>query len=406
MVNIRKKKVELCWVNQFATPPNSPGGCRHIELAKALYPLGYTTTIVSSPDNYMTKSISKDQSQIKPDNFSFIQIPVGWRGPRNIGKFLKMVSFGNKVQRRNWAPGGYKPDVVIGSSPSLHGAIAASNLAKHYQVPFIFEVRDIWPLSLVEIIGLSNSHPLVRYLSKIEKKIVSRASRIITLLPNIYEHYAKLGIQEKLIDWVPNGIDIKMFPDLPPTDNADKTVVMYTGAHGPPNGLHTIVDAAKIVQSKNPSINFRFIGDGSTKLHLQKYAAEQGISNTTFEPAIPRDGVPRLLASADILVANILGHDLYRFGVSLNKLYEYLASSKPIALSSSAAGDPVTMAGVGPVVPADDSPKLAGRILEIAAMTKEERNALGLKGRKFVKENNTFDKLANCIDSCVQKALN
>ena len=401
MVNTTGKKIELCWVNQFAIPPNTPGASRHTQMASSLEQYGYSTTIVSSSDNYMTNA---NLSAKAADNFSVI--PIGWRGPKNIGKFLKMVSFGNKVQRRRWVPSGYKPDVVIGSSPSLHAALAASNLAKYYQVPFIFEVRDIWPLSLVEIVGLSKHHPLIKYLYKIEKTIISRASRIITLLPNAFDYYKRLGVNEEKIDWIPNGINKKLFTPTNDTQSTNKTTVMYTGAHGHPNGLHTIVDAALIIQSQDPTIKFRLIGSGVLKDQLISYAAKKGVSNITFEHPVNREDVPKLISEADILTANIPKHDIYKYGVSLNKLYEYLASAKPIALASSAAGDPVTMAGVGPVVPADDSVKLAGRILELAVATKEERRSLGLKGRKFVEENNTFDILAKRVDLCIQKVLN
>ncbi len=372
-----------------------------MQLASALAQLGCDVTIVSSCTNYMTgKKIEVSNSS----ECDFVQIPVGWRGPKGIGKLLRMRSFGKKVSRGNWIGQRSAPDVIIGSSPSLHAANAGATLSRRYNVPFLLEVRDLWPLSLVEVAGVSSKHPVVKHLYKLETNVVSSAARIISLLPNACKYFSKFGIPSSQIDWIPNGVDMKMFPenDLPVNKNI---VVMYVGSLGPPNGVTAIVKAAKLLQSTHPEITFRIIGDGSGKEKLKQFTRDQEIHTIEFEAAIPREKVPSTLEEADVLVANVPNHDLYKYGISLNKLYEYLASGKPIALATSAADDPVTVAGVGPVVPADDAGALAKRIAVLATMTHEEREELGIKVRRFVQENNMFDLLAERVLSSVQKAL-
>ena len=395
------KQPSIWWINQFALPPSQPGGGRHAQIARALAKRGCATTIVASSTNYMT---GQEVGPVDNCDFDFVQIPIGWRGPGGMGKFLRMRSFGKKVANGKWIGKRTKPDVIIGSSPSLHAANSAAMLALQFNVPFIVEVRDIWPLSLVEVAGVSPKHPVVRHLYKLEEQVVGQASRIISLLPQANRYFLKYGVEGDAIDWIPNGVDMEMFLNSKSSSN-ERTTVMYVGSLGPPNGMQTILDAAKMLQGTNPTITFKIIGDGSEKEKLELYARSQNISSITFESAITREDVPSELASADILVANVPSHDLYKYGISLNKLYEYLASGKPIALATSAADDPVTVAGVGPVVPADDAAALAKRIATLATMAHEEREELGRKGRRFVQENNTFDLLAERVLSSVQKAL-
>jgi glycosyltransferase involved in cell wall biosynthesis len=391
----------IWWINQFALPASQPGGGRHVQLARALAKRGCTTTIVASSTNYMTGL------EVEPEemhNLDFVQIPVGWRGPRGIGKLLRMRSFGKKVSSGNWIDNRQKPDVIIGSSPSLHAANAAAMLALQFDVPFIVEVRDIWPLSLVEVAGVSPKHLVVRYLYKLEEQVMRRAARVISLLPQAGNYFSKYGTKADTVDWIPNGVDMEMFPEVDST-SADRTEVLYVGSLGPPNGVKTILDAAKMLQGTHPTIAFKIIGDGSEKEKLEHYARSNNISSITFESAISREKVPAELANADILVANVPSHDLYKYGISLNKLYEYLASGKPIALATSAANDPVTTAGVGPVVPPDDATALAERIATLATKTQEERDALGKMGRRFAQENNSFDVLASRVLASIQEAI-
>ena len=395
------KQPSIWWINQFALPPSQPGGGRHVQIARALAKQGCATTIVASSTNYMT---GQEVEPVDNCDLDFVQIPIGCRWPGAMGKFLRMRSFGKKVANGKWIGKRTKPDVIIGSSPSLHAANAAAMLALQFDIPFIVEVRDIWPLSLVEVAGVSPKHLVVRHLYKLEEQVMRRAARVISLLPQAGNYFSKYGTKSDTIDWIPNGVDMEMFPP-PKLSLNERTTVLYVGSLGPPNGMRTILDAAKMLQATHPSIQFRIIGDGSAKEKLKLYARSKNMTTVSFEPAITRQNVPAELANADILVANVPNNDLYKYGISLNKLYEYLASGKPIALAASAADDPVTTAGVGPVVPPDDAVALADRIATIATMTQEERDELGRKGRRFVQENNTFDLLAERVLSSVQKAL-
>ncbi|HIA71252.1 MAG TPA: glycosyltransferase WbuB [Phycisphaerales bacterium] len=399
------KQLNIWWINQFALPSSQPGGGRHAQIARTLAKRGCATTIVASSTNYMTgREMEPVDTCEESSEFDFVQIPVGWRGPGGIGKLLRMRAFGKKLSSGKWIGERSRPDVIIGSSPSLHAALSASELAAKFDVPFILEVRDIWPLSLVEVAGVSQNHPVVKHLYRLEEKIVSRASQIMSLLPNAHEYFSKYGVLQEKIDWIPNGVDLDLF-SMPKKDtNAKETVVMYLGSMGSPNGMLTILKAAKILQGKNANIQFRLIGDGAKKIELEQFVKDNNISSVVFEPSIPHKNVCKTIGQADILVANVPNRDLYKYGISLNKLYEYLASEKPIALACSVVDNPVTLAGADTVVPADDASALAEKIIQLSLMSEESRNTIGKMGREYVKLNNTFESIADRVISCIQKA--
>ena len=170
----------------------------------------------------MTNENGVATSSDVPGVHRFIQIPVGWNSLGNVGKVAKMISFGRKIKRGNWIAQGEEPDVVIGSSPSLHAALGASELANRYGVPFILEIRDLWPLSLVEVAGVSPNNPLVKWMYKLEREVVSRATRIISLLPHAHLYLEKYAVDPSTVDWVPNGVEKNLFANEKPKEVKDE----------------------------------------------------------------------------------------------------------------------------------------------------------------------------------------
>ena len=345
------------------------------------------------------------ETEVIERSFHTVQIPTGWMGPASIGKFLTMISFGRKIQKARWATPLAKPDVIIGSSPSLHAAMGGLKLAKQMGVPFILEIRDLWPASIIEVARVSPANPIVKRLKKLERTLVRDSDGIITLLSGAADYYEKLDIPKDKFEWVPNGVDLQLFDTEKKTTRDEVKTVMYSGAHGQANGLFTLVEAAGLLQEKYPEIKFRFIGDGVLKERLQHFAKEEGIKTAIFDNAVSQTNMPSLMQEADIFVAQLQDLPLFKYGVSPNKIYEYMAASKPIVFGTTSPENPVTKAGVGPVVEPNNPKAVTDRIIEIIAMTQEERDGLGKKGRRFVQENNTFDVLAARVLESVQKAL-
>jgi glycosyltransferase involved in cell wall biosynthesis len=174
---------------------------------------------------------------------------------------------------------------------------------------------------------------------------------------------------------------------------------MYAGAHGPANALDAVLDAAGTLERRQPGrFRFLFVGDGHDKPRLQSRAAAEGLHQVRFLDPVPKAEIYDLMAHADALVVNMNRGNLYRFGISFNKLYDYLAVGRPVVSGTDAANDPIAEAGAGITVPANDPGALATALEQLAAATPAERAAMGARGRAFVAEHHDIERLAERFD--------
>lgn len=171
---------------------------------------------------------------------------------------------------------------------------------------------------------------------------------------------------------------------------------MYVGAHGQADSLETLLDAAQIIQTENNSnIRFVLIGDGAEKTNLIDYKNKIGLKNTEFRDPVDKNAIPNILENADAVVSLMKGAELYRYGISSNKEFDYAASGKPIILSGDPINNIVLEAKCGLSVPPDNAQALAAAILELSGMKERERKELGQNGRKFVEANHSIPVLAD-----------
>jgi glycosyltransferase involved in cell wall biosynthesis len=318
-----------------------------------------------------------------------------------------MVRFSIRLWGQKWRAEVLKPDVILGSSPHLFGALAAERVARQLKVPFVLEVRDLWPQSLIHLGNFAPSHPVVKGLEWIEKYLYRHASRIVSLLPGGAEHMAAKGADPNKVEWIPNGVDMDSLPLVRPHQHKETFTIMYAGAHGLANGLDTILDAAFILQEEGwaDRIKFRFVGDGPCKPHLEKRVFSEEIKNVEFNQPVAKNEVFDILNEADAFIATLKKINLYRFGISLNKLYDYLALAKPVILGADSINNPVAEAGAGYVVPPEDGHAMAVAIKKMAGLPAKERYQMGMRGRKYVEEHHDIAKLAEKLEAVFRQAV-
>jgi len=391
---------QIWWVNQFAVLSGEPGGGRHMQLAKALRNNGIDTSIITSSNNYM--SGARERTSIE---HGVATIPTGWNGKNPLSKFMKMRSFGSKVAKPKWTSHLPEPQVIFGSSPSLHAAYGALRLARSKGVPFIFEIRDIWPESLIQITKLSENHPVIRLLKKLEQTLIQESDAIISTMPLACNYYKRFGIPKDKFTWISNGVDIDAFTTQQVAETNGNTV-LYAGAHGPPNGIKVMLDAAKILDDKGTAATFRFVGSGSIKEDLVQYATNLGLKNVSFEPPIPRSQMPALLQEADVLLIHFEDLELYQYGVSPNKLFEYMVSGKPVIFATTASENPLTIANAGNAVEPNNPAQLASEIERVLSVDKKSRDEQCRNAREYVVANNSFAVLALKTSKLIDKVLN
>lgn len=403
--------MNLWIIHQNATPPTLNGLPRSYFLARELIERGHSVVVIASSFNHRARVQLLDPGETmrleRCDGVDFLWLRSSAYKGNTVRRLWNMLQFGWRVWRLVPKAGLGAPDVILGSTPSPLGALAAQRLAVRHRTPFVLEVRDLWPQTLIDLGGFSARNPVVRALLSVERRLYQTADRIVSLLPNAAEHMVEKGAAPERIVWIPNGIALQHL--AAPTRPLDDGVftVLYAGAHGIANGLDTILDAAALLQ-KDPrarNVRLRFVGDGAEKPRLVRRAREEGLTNVSFEGAVPNASAYAVLAEADAFIANLRASPLYRFGVSPNKFFDYMAMARPTVVAISAFNNPIAEAGAGLTVPADDAAALAQAIVELAAMSPAERWEMGLRGRRYVEAHHDFVELGKRLETVLAAAL-
>ncbi|MCK5809369.1 glycosyltransferase family 4 protein, partial [bacterium] len=290
-----------------------------------------------------------------------------------------------------------KPDVILCSPTAPFSILPAYFLAKKFRAKLVFEVRDIWPLTLIEIGGFSPNHPLIILMRWFEKFALKKSDIIVSNLMNYTDHIHNLGLDREA-NWVSNGIDVGEMKKIEPLEKSvakkvpkAKFIVGYTGKLGVSNALDHLIESARLLKD-NKDIAFVIVGDGQEKDALIESAKD--LENVVFIDSIDKTQVQSMLVSFDVCYIGWKKEELYRFGTSANKVFDYMYSGKPIIQSIDANSDVVQVAECGLSVGAEDSTEIADAILKVSEMTVEERSRLGSNGQKYVLEHFTYEKLA------------
>ena len=279
-------------------------------------------------------------------------------------------------------------------------------MADAYGVPYVLEVRDIWPASIVDIHGMHRANPVVLGLAQLERSVSTRASQIVSVLPGGVDHLVELGVDPDRVTWIPNGVDFTLMP--PPTDapGREPLTLMYAGAHGLANGLGILIAAAALLEAGDARgrVRWVFIGNGPEKHALIAQAKRLELTNVVFEETIPKSAIYTRLADADAFIANVRDEALYRFGVSLNKFFDYMAVARPTIVGMDSPWNPFASNGAGITVRPDDPQAFADGVLELLAMSPTERAEMGARGRAFVQEGHDFHVLGGKLEQVLQRA--
>lgn len=301
-----------------------------------------------------------------------------------------------------------KPDVVIGPSVPLFTGWAALKIAKENDAAFVFEVRDIWPISLVENGGLSKNNPMYYIFRYVEKFLYRKSHGISAVLPLTCQHVAESGGDSSKVTWIPNGVDFERFASASAYDGGREypLVAMYIGGFSIPHDVISIVRAASSLQQKGLNqLRFVIVGNGIKKPECQREAEMLRLSNLEFRDPVMKSEIPKLQMEADILIACVTDSPIYRFGINLNKLFDYLASSRPIIFAGHAPNDPIAESGSGFSIPPENPEAMAEALIKLMHMTPEERVELGKRGRCYVENEFDIRKLAERMELLLFQAI-
>lgn len=398
-------------VNHYAIPPSQPGITRHFMLGRELVRRGHNVAIIAcSFDHFRQEQTRLNRGerwrmeQIEGVRFLWLRAP-SYKG-NGAARIVNMAAFAAHA----WFPSTTtvlpQPDVILGSSPTLFAAWAALRIARRHRVPFLLEIRDLWPQSLVDLGKVSESHVAVLLLKILERSLYRNADGIVTLLAGSTAHLIKNGAAPEGIVWLPNGVDLSVAPLPVQPPQQSRFTITYAGAHGLANGLGSIVEAAAILQAEAAAhIRLRLIGDGPDKVRLVEKAAAMKLGNIEFHPAVAKDDIFEALAQSDALIATLRNAPLFRHGISPNKLYDYMAVGRPVILAADTTGDPISASACGFVIAPEAPRAMADAILALAALPPQVRWEMGLRGRRFVEQHHSVSVLVDRLEGLLKNVV-
>lgn len=403
------------WIfNHYAIAPGTSGITRHYDLARELVKMGHNVTIFASSFDHQTRkekhitenNVIKKEENYEGVHFVWIKTPPyrknDWRRVLNILFYtIRTNNVIKELQKHN-------PDVIIGSLMHPLAPILAYLISSKKNCKFFFEERDLWPQSLVDLGKLSKKNPIVFLLSKLEMFLYKKADRIIVLFDKAIGYVESRGVNREKVIYLPNGVHLSKYDNptpLPEEHNAifeklkGKFICIYTGAHGLANNLDAMLDAAKVLDARE-KIHFVLVGDGPEKERLIKRKQNENLSNITFLPPVSKEQVPEVLKRSNVGLITMWDADVYKWGFSLNKSYDYMAAKLPIILKCHIKNNLIEKSGA--VIRVDNSNEMAKEI-ENLYLNKGLLKDLGQKSREFVEQNNSWEKLASILDEEINK---
>lgn len=397
----------LLWVNHFAIPPGESGGTRHYELGTALLKYGWQPAIVASDYHYHSRTYTRRtnarQRRAILEPSGGIELWWLWSAPYERNDWRRAwnwLSFAKSLL--SWRGDGDRPGVVIGSSPHLFAALAGQRLARRWGVPFVLEVRDLWPESMVAAGGRKGL--AYHVLDKIAKFLYRRAERIICLARGTQSHLMAMGVDAQKLVYVPNGVDPDAFSSIE-RPVRDTFTLVYAGAHGPANGLNIVLDAAELLRERR-AIRFLLVGDGPVKGGLVESAAARGLTNVEFRDPVPKQQMSGVFAEADAGLMVLRDTPLFAFGVSPNKLFDYFGAALPVVCN--VPGEVASMietARGGEQAQAGSARSLADAVSRLYERPYEERAEMGRSARAWVTREHGRPVLADRLDRMLREVV-
>jgi glycosyltransferase involved in cell wall biosynthesis len=395
------------WIfNHHASTPDRPAGVRHYSLARTLVQRGVDVTIFAAGYSHSTGHESKGYGRALVtreivDGVHFVWVRTvpyrasDWRRKLSMVNFAVVAVLAGLTRSR--------PDVVIGSTVHPFAALAGWVTATLRRARYIYEIRDLWPQTLVDLGALSPQSVGARLLWAIESFLVRRAETVISLLPLVADYLESRGLPSEHVRYLPNGPSLVEFDsakrrvlETPPgsmepllTDLARRRlageiVFAYTGQHGRVNRLDVVVDALDIVnRTTERKMSIVFVGDGPEKERVIERARQLGLENAIFHEPVPKADLPALLASVDVGIVHTTTTPVYRYGISFNKLFDYMAAGLPVAFATTTAADPVEANGAGLTIAPDDPGALAEGMIALIDAGQQGRSEMGRRGRAF-----------------------
>lgn len=381
---------------------------RPFYLAREWIRSDHTVRIVAASHSHV-RSVQPDfpdrEHEEVIDGISYLWLRTCRYGGNGVGRVLNIAQFcfrlwiGAERLARD-----FKPDVVVASSTYPMDIWPASRIARFAGAKLVHEVHDLWPLSPMELNGMSARNPFIAVCQAAENFACRRADVVVSMLPKVHEHMASHGLDLSKLHIVPNGVQseewdhpgealvITLEQHFQQAHAEGRKVVVYAGAHGLANALDSLLDAAALLSDE--PFSFVLVGGGAERERLKQRVDSEGLRHVAMFDPIPKRQIPTLLAAADIAYIGLQRVPLFRFGIAPNKLMDYMMAGCVVLSAVEAGNDPVSEAGCGLSVEAESAPAIVEGLRALARIDKETHSQMGQRGRAYVRERHTWPVLS------------
>ncbi len=393
--------MKMLYISQYFPPEMGAPAARAAELSQHWATLGHKVTVLTGFPNHPIGTIpleyrARFRRLVAREKINRVDVLRTWLLPfPNRKAYERMLNYTSFCISAAIA-GTFcsRPDVVIATSPQLLVGLSGWWIARCKRVPFVFEVRDLWPESLAAVgMGRENS-TLYRTLARISRFLYRHADHIVVVTP-AFENYLveRCGVVRSKISVVENGVETQLFsPRFSTQASADlrrelrvegKFVVSYIGTLGLAHGLDTIISAAAELQDTNPEVTFLIVGEGAEKEKILALAKSQSLRNLKFIPQQPRDQIPAYIAASDVCLVLLKKADLFKTVIP-TKMLEFMSCARPVILGVDGQARAILEeAGAGIVIEPENSAALVDAIRNLCAYPERGRE-LGRLGREHI----------------------
>ena len=398
--------MNILLINHYAGSDYHGMEFRPYYMAREWKSMGHNVTILGADFSHLRKKnpvVQEDFQEEIIDGITYVWVKTPEYKGNGVGRIKNISTFMWKL-RCNYKKiaDKYKPDAVIASSTYPLDIYPAHRIAKRCNAKLCFEIHDLWPLSPMEIGGFSEKNPAIIVPQRAEDFAFKNSDVIVSILPDADKHIKERGFSTDKFVYVPNGIIVNDEEKNPPMEKTIERLqelkeqgyflVGYTGNHSPANVLDTLIDAGK--NTTDEKVKYILIGNGNVKDELIEYAKSNNVTNVEFLDPILKDNMDNALQLLDVCFISLKKQNLFNYGVSPNKLFDYMMAARPVIYAVEASNDPVKDWGCGITVPAEDPKAVAEAVIKIKNLTDEEKREMGQKGKEYVLENHMYHPLA------------
>jgi glycosyltransferase involved in cell wall biosynthesis len=387
-------------ISKYASVPKYGTASRLFYLTKGFISLGHKAVLITSDANQLAKYPETDKTY----NYEEVDGTGVWwirtkkyRKTASISRVLSWLDFERRLFQFDTRKLD-KPDIIIASSLSIFTILYGIYLKRKFSARLVFEVRDIWPLTMTEEGGFAHWDPLVLLIGLIERMGYKHADLIVGTMPKLDMHVRNILGYERSFFCSPLGFNPDSYRELSPMGNPfdavfprNKTIIGYAGSMGITNALESFIGAIKLLENRT-DIHFILVGDGDLRPAFERELS--GYGNVTFLPKTTQGEVRYFLAKCDILYLSTKDSRIWKYGQSMNKIVEYMLSGKPILASYTGFPSMLNEAGCGRFIPTSSPDALRDAILELIALGQDELEKMGEGGRKWIWEHRTYPALA------------